>query len=238
MARELQMGIIFFGISTVAGLIFMAVMAFIWPWFMSGVPGNPQKPARNEADLGVILEDLRSADSGARQRAAERLAKTKPDESRRAEVAEALAARLKDNHGGTHEAAARALVGWATTAQVPALLDVLDDDSGAVREAALEALGNLKDPRAVAPVTLRLLLPQDRKNAGKALQNLGSMAEKEVLKHLDDTDADLRVEVCRILKRIGTRESVAPLEALREKDKERRVRVAATEALATVTSRP
>jgi hypothetical protein len=237
-SRELQAGILFYGISAAVGLVFMCALGLLWPWFMSQGPGKQQTPARNESDLNVILEDLQSPDNGVRQRAAERLIRMKPDEGRRQEVAQALAAHLQDNHDGTHDAAARALVSWATREQVPALIDVLDHESGAVRESALEALGNLKDARAVTPVTLRLLLPQDRKNASKTLQNLGPMAEKEVLKHVDDPDADLRVEICRILKRIGTRESVQALQTLKDKDKERRVRVAALEALTAVNSRP
>src|SRR5262249_23055717 len=155
---------------------------------------------------------LQSSDDGTRQHAAERLGQLKPDEGRRAEVAAALTARLQDRHGWTRDAAARALVSWATREQGPALLDVLDHESGAVRESALEALGSLKDSRAVVPVSLRLLVGGDRKNASKSLQTMGPMAEKEVLKHLDEAEADVRAECCRILKRIGTQESVPPLQ--------------------------
>jgi hypothetical protein len=232
MARELQAGIIWVAVASVAGLIGFAVFGFFFSRF-----GFHSQGGRTETDLNVLLENLNSPDNGTRQRAAEQLAKIKPDESRRAEVAAALTARLKDNHGWARDAAARALVSWATREQVPALIDVLDHESGAVRESALEALGNLKDPRAVTLVTLRLLLPQDRKNASKALQAMGSMAEKEVLAHLDESDADLRAEVCRILKRIGTRESVAPLQKLKDREKDQNVRVAAMEALTAVTAR-
>jgi hypothetical protein len=235
MARELQAGIIYVAISTIGGLILMGVMGFfVWPWFANQRPG----PGRSETDLNVLLGDLKSADDGVRQRAAERLGQMKPDEGRHAEVAEALAARLKDRHGWTRDAAARALVNWANREQVPALLDVLDNESGVVRESALEALGNLKDPRAVVPVSLRLLVGSDRKNASKALQAMGSMAEKEVLKHLDETDADTRAECCRILKRIGSRESVAALQKLKDREKDHNVRVAVLEALTALSSRP
>jgi hypothetical protein len=234
MARELQAGIIYVAISTVAGLLLMGVTFFcVWPWFARLDPGG----ARNETDLNVILADLQSPDGGVRQRAAERVGKMKPDESRRAEVAAALASRLKDSHGGTHDAAARALVSWATREQVPALLDVLDHESGAVRESALEALGNLKDPRAVVPVSLRLLVGHDRRHASKALQAMGPMAEKEVLKHLDEPDGDVRAECCRVLKRIGGRDSVAALQKLKDKEKDQNVRVAVLEALTALNSR-
>src|SRR5262249_43603123 len=128
------------------------------------------------------------------------------------------------------------LVVWATRAEVPALLNVLDHESGVVRAAALEALGNLKDQRAVAPVALRLL-QGDRGHAGKALRAMGPMAEKEVLKYLRDTDAGVRAEACKVLKRIGTGESGAPLDALRGREPHRAVRVAAQDALQTIAAR-
>jgi HEAT repeat protein len=234
--RELQAGLVYVAVSTVAGLILMAVVGlFVWPWFSKLEPGGG---SRNETDLNVLLKNLQAADDGTRQRAAERLGQLKPDEGRRAEVAAALADRLKDKNGWARDAAARALVSWATREQVPALLEVLDHESGAVRESALEALGNLKDSRAVAPVSLRLLVGSDRKHASKSLQAMGSMAEKEVLKRLDESDADGRAECCRVLKRIGTQESVAPLQKLKDRERDQNVRVAAMEALTALKGRP
>jgi hypothetical protein len=47
----------------------------------------------------------------------------------------------------------------------------------------------------------------------------------------------VRVEVCRVLKRVGTRDSVAPLEALLAAERDRSVQVAARDALAAIKSR-
>src|SRR5262249_38183577 len=55
--RELQAGIIYVAISTVAGLLLMGVMGFcVWPWFARlGPPGG----AHNETDPNVLLGDLK-----------------------------------------------------------------------------------------------------------------------------------------------------------------------------------
>jgi HEAT repeat protein len=143
-----------------------------------------------------------------------------------------VAERLRDQHGPTHDTAARALVLWATKDNVPALIEALGHGSNTVRASALDALGNLKDVRAIAPVAAQLR-KGNRQEASKALQRMGSMAEREVSKYLGDKDA-VRVEACRILQVIGTKESVAALEAVRDQDRDNEAKAAAKDALAAI----
>ena len=233
--REITNAAIILGFMVVSTIVMSVVGAFFIPRLKNAVmPAPPVAPAigapGNDAELTQVLDDLKSADMTTRTRACERLAKGQPNTPRRGEVAAALAERLGDKNGATHDAAAKALVVWATRDQVQTLLDALDHESGTVRQSALEALGNLKDERAVKPVARRLL-QGDRKHASKALQSMGTMAEKEVLTYLQDRDAEVRAEACRVLRRIGTAESVSPLTALKDKDNARNVQIAAADAL-------
>jgi hypothetical protein len=222
----------------VLGLLASVAIAGI-SLFFSWRAHQPEAPAvvQGEGDVTATLQALKSPDPGTRGKAAERLQKTEPSGPRKAEVAAALAERLRDSDGHVHDAAARALVTWATPETVPALLDALDNDSETVRHAAMEALGRLRDARAVQPLALRLALPSDRKHAGQALQNLGPAAEPEVVKYLHDPDEAVQIEACKVLKRVGTKASVPALQVLAQEKKKRALQVAAQDALNAINGR-
>jgi HEAT repeat protein len=126
---------------------------------------------------------------------------------------------------------------WGGKDSVPALVQTLQHDDVFTRQAALESLANLKDARAVEPMAE--LLPQgiDRANAGKALQAMGSMAEKAVAVYLTHSDFGTRLEACHILKVIGTKESVAALQKATLNQQDAIVANAAQEALLAIGQR-
>ena len=101
----------------------------------------------------------------------EALAKAQVIEGRRKEVADQALENIRDGNGFTRDAARNTLKKWAGKDSVPALLLLIDDHDGGVRQLGLEILGKLKDERAVIPIALRLR--PDREHASKALQNLG-----------------------------------------------------------------
>ena len=74
------------------------------------------------------------------------------------------------------------------------------DDDGLGHAEMIQALGKLRDPRAAGPPARRLSNFGDRSHAGKALRELGPVAEPEVLKCLQHRDAGVRTEACKILK--------------------------------------
>jgi hypothetical protein len=79
----------------------------------------------------------------------------------------------------------------------------------------LRSPSRLKDDRGAEVVAAKLLRLEDRLHASKALQDMGSVAEKAVAKYIEDRDFAVRIEVCRILKAIGTSESKSVLEKAR-----------------------
>jgi HEAT repeat protein len=185
--------------------------------------------------LAHAVVALQAADGTRRRGAAAWLSHEKPNSEPSPEVAHTLESLLADHEGATRVAALKALSVWATRESVPALIRVLDHDDAATRRAALEVLAKLKDARAAEAIAQRLY--GDRQQASSALQALGPSAEKDVVKYVGDKDVAVRVEACRILRVIGTKESVAALEGA-ARDKNRNVATAARNALKDIAARP
>lgn len=200
----------------------------------SPAPAARRNPA-SDADVDHVLAGLESPDDARRRSAANRLASLGPNE-RRAEVAGALTDLLRDGDHFTRQAAARALGTWGTKQSVPALIKAIDDGNFAVRWAAIEALGNLKDERAAGPIAAHL--KADAIKAAPALRAMGAAAEAAVLEVVKEgPDWMIRAEACRILEAIGTTKSVPDLERIAREDSGP-LRLAAQQALKAIAARP
>ncbi len=206
---------------------------------------NPPPPPKVEpkpltgAELSQALADLKDGDGFKKRAAADKLAKAVADEARREEVAKALEALVIDQDLFTRAAGAKALAVWATKDSVRLLIKLVDDEQHSVRWAVFEVLGQLKDERAAdwaAEALAQRLRSPDRVFAGRALQALGPAAEREVVKYLKESEWTVRLEVCQILKVIGTPESKSALEEA-AKDANGLVVHAAREALKAIENR-
>jgi predicted Zn finger-like uncharacterized protein len=157
--------------------------------------------------------DLKSLQVETRRLAAEWLGQVRqPDPAVRDQVAKGLEESLTDRDNGVAERAAQALAVWAGKENVPALARLLDDQTaqGNVRHHVVLALGRIPDERAAAAL-VKCLNGNERGDASKALQTLGAVAERELVKYVNDPTAnqDGRNEAGRILKAIGSKENVA-----------------------------
>jgi HEAT repeat protein len=101
---------------------------------------------------------------------------------------------------------------WGTPEVVPRLLKLLEESDNLNRGNVIYALGRLRDERAIAPVAKLLADPSLRREAGEALRQFGPKAEPAVLPYLAHADLYVRLDACRLLKDIGTKESVPALE--------------------------
>lgn len=117
---------------------------------------------------------------------------------------------------------------------MPALIKRLDDESFAVRWAVFDVLGVRQDVRAAEP--LAKWLEKDRGFASNALRKMGSIAAPAVAKQLAAKDWGMRIDVCRLLKDIGTPREIPALQAV-ARDENRLVADAAAEALTTIQKR-
>jgi HEAT repeat protein len=168
-------------------------------------------PPPNADPVTQALFELKSPNSHRRADAARRLAEMVPD-NRRADVARALEPLLNDPEFFTRDAVNKALGVWGSKENVPALLLALNHEH--TRGSAIEALGRLKDERAVEPLAQLLENFFARHPASEALRAMGPMAEKAVIKRLHHHDGGVRGEAIAILKVIGTRESLPALKAV------------------------
>ncbi len=103
------------------------------------------------------------------------------------------------------------------TDDVPALLNVLAHGELDQRYSAIDALGLLRDPRAIE--LLIEILQSDaysglRWKAAEALARIGTPAVGPLITLLDDPDEDVRWKVAIALGEIGDPQAVAPLIAL------------------------
>jgi predicted Zn finger-like uncharacterized protein len=198
-------------------------------------------PDRVPADADPItraVAALKSDDIFSQANAARAMEKTPVKEARRAEVVQALKGVLDNRRPLVPRTeAARALGIWSTRAEVPYFLDLLDDHDGGVREAAILALGKLKDGRAADALCRQLKDGFHRDMASQALKEIGPAAERAVLRQLDSGDTGIRIEACRILKVIGTKASHPALRKL-ARDEDDHVADAAREALPAAVRPP
>jgi HEAT repeat protein len=155
------------------------------------------------------LFDLKSSSVHKRQVGLRKLKEAIPDD-RRTEVCKVLEPLINDADHVTHVWAVEALGVWGTKETVPVLLKAMNDKED--RDAAMKALGRLKDERAIEPIAQRLEEFFDRMAATEALQNMGPIAEEAVLKRLNHHDVQVGWAVCDILKAIGTKKSLPALE--------------------------
>lgn len=195
--------------------------------------------ARNisDAEIGKVIEDVKSGDEATFRTAADRLARSLPLEGRREEVAAALEPFLQDRDSNRRQWAARALKVWGTAKNVPALVKALTDPDGSTCVLAIETLGILKDSRGAEGVAQFLPKFAFRGHASMSLKAMGgAVAEKAVLPMLQNKDLGARVEACRILAEIGGKDALAALQAVRG-DSNRQVAIEAERAIKTLQAR-
>lgn len=197
-------------------------------------PVVPAEPL-TEAQQTEVLADLKSGDKG-RCRKAMLLLQKQDSAKPNPEIAAALEAFLTDKDQLQRLSASKALTKWATTDTVAALVKALDDSNVLVRHNVMDALGRLKAEAAAEPIAQKLASQQDRIKASPALQAMGAVAEPAVLKQVENNEWMVRMEVCKILKVIGTQKSVPALTKLQD-DPQALVKLLAKQALDAIAAR-
>jgi hypothetical protein len=185
--------------------------------------------------LQDILAGLKDPNQGRRRVALNRLEKALPDQ-RGPEVLRALQAMDLEQDKALKHLFIRVAAQWGAKDSVPMLLPYIADPDFGTRHVTMEEMAKLKDLRAAEPVAARLPEQIDRGRAAITLRALGPGAEKAVLKYITHTDLFVRCEVCRILKDIGTQQSIPALKTA-ARDPNGLVQNAAKEALVEVSLR-
>ena len=169
-------------------------------------------------------------------RAASRLQHAVVLVERQESVLKVLEKLVKDKDHTRRKLGIDALGTWGRPESVPVVIASLQDPALLVKLAAVDTLGKLKDERAAEPLAKVLPDPGLRAPAAKALQSLGAKAEKAVLELLKHSNPEIRLEGCRLLKDIGTADSLPALQSA-SKDVDKAVATLAKEAETAIKNR-
>jgi hypothetical protein len=124
---------------------------------------------------------------------------------------------------------------------VDALIGALDDPQETVRHKALLALTEVKDPRAVVPITT-LLVDTDGRIRAEAAQFLGESGDLRavdpLIQALKQHDTELKAAAARALGNIGDERARDPLRELRLSTTDPSVQRAVNEALTKLGEEP
>jgi hypothetical protein len=189
-------------------------------------PGGPVTgPKLDEAGLAKLKADLESGDVNKIRVALSQLANGKI-ESPPPELADIVATLASNDDSNLRQYVAQYLQNHGTDSQAATLLKLLKDPDASTSAAAAKGLGRLKDKDAIAPL-VELLGRGMRVNQygqvddyqylpdiASALANIGPAVQKPVIGLLNDRSIETRRQACVILKQVGTKASLEPLQKL------------------------
>ncbi len=151
------------------------------------------------------------------------------------QVVQALTGAIAEKDVLVRVTAMKALGRWGGQDHIDLFITLLNDESPLIRNTSMDQLSLFKLPKAAEALAKDGLL-KDRERASAALQAMGTVAEPFVLPYLNHAEIALRLEACRILKKIGTRASIPALLKITEEAKSP-VTDAAWDAIESIASR-
>ena len=177
---------------------------------------------REPGGVDRLIKALRDRDPMVRRGAVQTLGEIENER-----VREGVVQRLGDQNPRVREVAWKACVRYGP-AVVDRLMEWMNDNqvSPEARVAAIHALGDIGDPRAVDPLVEALSAPRIRDTAWSALATIGPVAVERLMNALQDTRTEVRRAAAELLGKIGDSRARGVLED-RLEDVDRRVRLAA-----------
>jgi HEAT repeat protein len=116
------------------------------------------------------------------------------------------------------------------------LAAAVDDQDIFTRAEILRTLAKLPDPRGAEAIAGVFYIGFGRDVAIQSLTEMGATAEPYVIPLLKDRDQSVRKDAAELLGKIGTDQSIAPLEALEAKESGW-TKEAASKAIAAINGR-
>lgn len=193
---------------------------------------QPLQPERYD-ELDRLVAELGSGqlDVSRKNQALETLLKKQFLNAERAPVLKAVEPLMLDSNPWLRRNAIAVAGAWGGKETVPMLVALLVQLDPGIRRSAIESLGQIKDASAAEALAPLMTNSSDRHSAMQALESLGEIAEPAVLKLLNHSDNDVRFDVCRVLGKIGGRNSVAAMKNLLLRERDHRVKFGAELAL-------
>lgn len=171
------------------------------------------KPQPGEDTIDWALRVISGTSSFAHDTACKKLVTMKPDYENLARVSTVLAETLPQaKEGFRMKEHINVMSVWYTDEATLAFAKLLEEENSAlVREDIIQLMPTIHSETMAEILVGRLPNRADMKDARTALKIMGTIAEKPVLRLLDDPDSSMRIEACNILQAIGTRESIDAL---------------------------
>ncbi|QDV21340.1 hypothetical protein Pan153_60280 [Gimesia panareensis] len=171
------------------------------------------KPRPGEETIDWALRVISGSSSFAHDTACKKLAKMEPDPENLQRVSAILAATLPlAKEGFRMPEHVNVMAVWYTDGATREFAKLLENEKDfLVREKIIRLLPTIHSETMAEVLVGRLSDREDRKDARRALQIMGEIAEKPVLQLLNDPDSSLRIEACNVLQSIGTEEAVTAL---------------------------
>lgn len=171
------------------------------------------KPQPGEDTIDWALRVISGTSSFAHDTACKKLVTMKPDSDNLARVSTVLAETLPQaKEGFRMKEHINVMSVWYTDEATLAFAKLLEEENSAlVREDIIQLMPTIHSETMAEILVGRLSNRADMKDARTALKIMGTIAEKPVLRLLDDPDSSMRIQACNILQAIGTRESIDAL---------------------------
>lgn len=178
------------------------------------------KPRPGEETIDWALRVIAGTSSFAHDTACKQLANMKPDSNQLQRVSSVLSTTLPlAKKGFRMKEHVNAMAVWYTDEATLAFAELLSDEKSVlVREEIIGLLPRIHSETTAEVLVGRLSNREDMKDARRALRIMGQIAEKPVIKLLNDPESSLRIEACNILQSIGTQEAVEALKKQSESE--------------------
>jgi S1-C subfamily serine protease len=198
--------------------------------------GKSKTPAKDASPITVALNSLGASNPFVARKAAEFLATTVIDDKRREDVIKILKNYLNTEDVFLKKSVIVAYGHWMLEEHHAGLYPVLLDSDVFSRSAAMLVLSKNPSANNAKEIAKRMEELADRMDAGKALRNMGAVAEPAVKDLLNSGEWTVRMDACKILSTIGTESSIPALEA-KIGDENRLVGNAAKDAIVAIKNR-
>ena len=140
--------------------------------------------------------------------------KSEIDAQRREEIGNLLIPALKSNDERMRTEALRAAEYRATPADIPALLEALQQDTSYSKGTIIKALGTTGGNEKAAAVLAKLMETNSRYDAVKGLTGMKKYVEPVVLPLVQSSDGNVRRDAIGVLAEVGGKKSLQTLEGL------------------------
>ncbi len=195
---------------------------------------DPKAPAGADA-ITKALFLLKSSDGFRHREGLTKLARVRPDESRTAEVVQAVEPFATGTDHFSAIEGVKALANWKNDEAVKILIHIIESsDDGFVRTEAEKQLGRLQEVAGAEAIASRIT--DDWPESLSALRALGPTAEPAVIPLLKSADSRTRALACEVLRDIGGQETLDTMKKL-PADPDFHVRSQASTAMRVISSR-